>query len=113
MKENESIMDKLKGDMMIGMIEEALPKITPFLAPAIEKMNEWFGDDEKVVVIRKIKGQPAKVIVLKNNIKNAGYEIKKSDKENVFSADKEVVGDVFNIEEFVQKMMTGDLFKKD
>lgn len=101
------IFDKVKEDMLMEVVESALPKIKPFLAPAMEKMNEWFGEDEKLVVIRKSKGQTAKVIIFDNT--KGDYEINKG--KNIFTADKETIIGVHDIEDFMAKLISGDLTK--
>jgi hypothetical protein len=107
-KKEAGLFDKIKDDMLMEVIEGAIPKIKPFLEPAMVKMNEWFGEDEKLIVIRKNKGQSAKVIIFDN--KKGEYEIR-SGENKIFTADKECIVGVFDIEEFMSKMITGDISK--
>ena len=107
-KKEGGLFDKIKDDMLMEVIEGALPKIKPFLEPAMVKMNEWFGEDDKLIVIRKNKGQSAKVIIFDN--KKGEYEIR-SGENKTFTADKESIVGVFDIEEFMSKMITGDISK--
>jgi len=109
-EKKSSLFDKVKEDMLMDVVEQALPKIQPFLVPAMEKMNEWFGEDEKLIVIRKSKGQSTKVIIFDN--KNGNYKIEKSSDKNTFEAySKESIIGVYDISEFVTKMISGDLTK--
>lgn len=107
-KKEGGLFDKIKEDVLMEVIEGAIPKIKPFLEPAMNKMNEWLGDDDKLIVIRKNKGKSAKVIIFNN--KKGEYEIK-SGKDKLFTADKESIIGVFDIEEFMTKIIGGDISK--
>jgi len=107
-KKEGGLFDKIKDDVLMEVVESAIPKIKPFLEPAMAKMNEWLGDDEKLVVIRKNKGQSAKVIIFDN--KKGEYEIKSGENKS-FTADKESIIGVFDIEEFMTKIINGDISK--
>lgn len=107
-KKEGGLFDKIKDDVLMEVIEGAIPKIKPFLEPAMAKMNEWLGDDDKLVVIRKNKGQSAKVIIFDN--KKGEYEIKSGENKS-FTADKDSIIGVFDIEEFMTKIISGDISK--
>lgn len=110
-KEETSIVDTMKEQVMMEVIDSILPKLQPFIAPAMEKLNEYFGDDEKIFIIRRSKGQAAKVIVLDNT--KGEYSI--SNEVDVtgklvksFTADKEAIINVFDTGQFVQKLLSGE-----
>lgn len=65
-EEKAGIFDDMKELAMISFIEGLLPKLEPFIAPATAKLEEYFGNDTKVFLIRRMGGQPTKVIVLDN-----------------------------------------------
>lgn len=110
MSENkESLFDKVKEDAFMSMVEGALPKIQPFIEPAMAKFSEWFGDDNKLVLIKKNVGQSPKVIILDN--KNGEYEIKCGE-EKKFTATPESVIGVYDIADFVGKMISGEFTKQ-
>ena len=102
------LFDKIKEDMGMEVLESLIPKIKPFLAPGIEKMNEWFGEDEKIIIIKKNKGAKAKVLIFDNN--KGEYEIKSGEGKK-FTADKDCVIGVYDIEDFMQSLISGDLTK--
>ena len=108
-EKQSSVFDKIKEDMLMEVVESAIPKLKPFLKPTMEKMNEWFGEDEKLIVIKKNKGQKTQVIIFDNT--KGDYEIKRSGVSNTFTADAECVVGVYEIETFVEKMITGDISK--
>lgn len=110
-KKESTIFDQAKEALLMEVVEQAIPKLKPFLVPAMAKMNEWFGDDEKLILIRKTKGQKAQVLIFDNTV--GDYEIKKDtiNNINIFTADKECVKGVYPIEDFVEKMITGDISK--
>jgi len=105
----ENLFDKVKEDALMSLVETALPKIQPFLKPAVEKMNEWFGQDDKLIIIKKNKGQSVKVIIFDN--KKGDYEISKLDDKSVFTADKDCIVGVYDIEDFATKLISGELTK--
>jgi hypothetical protein len=107
----ENLFDKVKEDALMSMVETALPKIQPFLKPAAEKMNEWFGDDDKLIVIKKNKGQPVRVIIFDN--KKGDFEISKSGEKNTFTADKECIIGVYDVEAFATKLISGEFTKSE
>ncbi len=106
-----NVFDKIKEDVLMDLVEGAIPKIKPFLVPALEKMNEWFGDDTKTIIIKKNKGQKAKVVIFDNT--KGEYKIEKSESKeiNIFTADQECIIGVYEIEEFMTKMISGDITK--
>lgn len=61
-----SFMDTAKEAALMSLVEGILPKIKPFIDPAVKKLEEYFGDDEKIFLIRRTKGKAAQVIVLDN-----------------------------------------------
>jgi hypothetical protein len=105
---SDGIFDKIKEDMLMEVIEGALPKIKPFLAPALEKFNEWFGEDDKLIIIKKNKGASIKVIILDNN--KGEYEIKNGDNK-CFSVQKESIIGVYPIDDFMGKIISGEFTK--
>lgn len=105
----ENIFDKVKEDAFMSLIEGALPKIQPFLKPAVEKMNEWFADDSKLIVIKKNIGQPVRVIIF--DTKKGDFEISQANGKGVFTADKESIVHVLEVEDFMTKLISGELTK--
>lgn len=103
------IFDKIKEDVFMEVIESAIPKIKPFLVPALEKLNEWFGNDEKIIVIKKFGDKKLKVVIFDNNV--GEYEIKNSKDGKVFTSDPDSIVGVHDIESFMEKIITGDLTK--
>lgn len=102
------IFDKVKEDMLMEVVESALPKIKPFLTPAMQKLNEWLGDDSKLIVVKRNKNATTKVIIFDNT--KGEYEIK-SGKEKVFTADKESIIGVYDVDDFISKLISGDISK--
>lgn len=64
--EEVSFMDTAKQAALMSFVEGILPKIKPFINPAVKKLEEYFGDDEKVFLITRKKDRAARVIVLDN-----------------------------------------------
>ncbi len=110
-KKESSIFDQAKESLLMEVVEQAIPKLKPFLVPAMAKMNEWFGEDEKLILIRKNKGGKAQVVIFDNSV--GDYEIKKDavNNINIFTADQKCIMGVYPIEDFVEKMITGDISK--
>lgn len=61
-----SFMDSAREAALMSLVEGILPKIKPFIDPAVKKLEEYFGDDSKMFLIRRTKGKAAQVIVLDN-----------------------------------------------
>ena len=107
--DKSNLFDKFKEDMLMEVVEGVLPKIKPFLKPAVEKMNEWFGEDDKIIIIKKNKNQGTKVIILDN--KKGEYEIVNSINSKKFSVDRDSIIGVHDIENFIEKVISGDITK--
>lgn len=112
-KQSNPLIDSLKSEMMMGLVEGLLPQIQPFITPALEKLNEYFGDDEKIFVMKRIRGE-VKVIVI-NNVAGE-YEIGRKivkDGDNVetietpFIIDKSSIIAVHDINSFIESLLSG------
>lgn len=62
----ESLFDQIKTDAMMGVVESIMPKLKPMIDPTMKKLEEYFGDNTKIFMIRRSLGQTPKVIVLSN-----------------------------------------------
>lgn len=102
------LFDKVKEDMLMSMVEGILPQVKPFLAPALEKFNEWFGEDEKLIVIKKNKGGSIKVIILDNS--KGEYEIRNGENKK-FSAPPDAIIGVYPLDDFMEKIISGEFTK--
>ena len=104
-----TVFDQMKEDALIGLVEGLLPKLKPFIEPAMAKLEDYFGDDEKIFIIRRSKNSRAKVIVL-DNTKGEGYNIANEISEDgvitkKFECDPESVIQVYDTGIFVQKLL--------
>jgi len=120
-KEAETMIDEMKQDAVMGLIEGFIPKIAPMIEKASSKLEEYFGDDEKVFLIRRSAGQKPQVIVL-SNLKGY-YEISNTTKvegtgenaelvvEKTFRAHKNAIIDVHDTGAFVTKLLNGEFAK--
>ena len=108
-------LDDIQGELFASTIESLLPKIKPFIAPAVEKFKEFLGDNEKTIVIRRNKGGSPTVIVFDNSAfdeEGTGYSILNSKTEKHFKSNPDAVKDVYNVDDFINKLLTGDLMKE-
>ena len=49
----DNFLSDIQGEIFASTIEGLIPKIKPFIAPAIEKFKEFLGDNDKTIVIRR------------------------------------------------------------
>lgn len=121
-EEKEDFIDEMKQDAFLGVIEGVLPKLTPMIEKASVKLEEYFGDNEKIFLIRRINGKKPQVMVLSNlkgsytisnkaiitgEGENAEIEI-----ENTFNGTQSAVIDIHDTGEFVTKLLNGEFTKK-
>lgn len=107
-----TVFDQMKEDALLGLVEGLLPKLKPFIEPAMMKLEDYFGDDEKIFIIRRSKNSRAKVIVL-DNTKGEGYNIANEISEDgvvtkKFECDPTSVIQVYDTGIFVQKLLSGE-----
>lgn len=114
------LLEGVKDEVASTLIETVLPKIKPFIKPAVDKIQEFLGDNENFVIIRRLNNKvSAQVIVFDNSKK---YEISNgvesfdkdgnkinADKKKIFKAiDNDAVVNVFNVEEFINALLKGE-----
>ena len=117
-EEKKTFVDEMKEDAMMGFIEGLIPQLEPMILKASEKLEEYFGDNEKIFMIQRLAGQKPKVIVL-SNIKGK-YLISNETRiegdeivsENEFKANNSSVIDVYDTGEFVTKLLSGEFTKQ-
>ncbi len=117
----QTFAQELQEDAIMGLVEGFLPKIKPMIEKATVKLEEYFGDDEKIFLMRRVSGQAAKVIVLSNvkgyyqisnktSIEGEGEDAEVvMDKEFIVS--KDAVIDVYDSADFINKLLAGDFTK--
>lgn len=117
----QTFAQEIQEDAVMGLIEGFLPKIKPMIEKAITKLDEYFGDDSKIFLIRRQAGQAAKVIVL-SNVKGY-YEISNKTSiegegddaevlmEKEFKVHKDAVIDVYDTADFISKLLNGEFTK--
>ncbi len=81
-------------------IDGLLKSIKPLIPKATESFNEFLGDDEKIIMIRKIKGSNTPTIFV-TTVENLKIEIYDKAKMNNFS-----------VGEGIEKVMSGKLFEE-
>jgi len=50
------ILAAMQAEMMMTVVDSVLPSLKPFIEPGINKLNEFLGDDEKLLVVRRLNG---------------------------------------------------------
>lgn len=117
-EDKQTFIDEMKEDAMMGFIEGLIPKLEPMIQKASEKLKEYFGDDEKIFMIKRKAGSSPQVIVLSNlkgkylisnETRIEGDEIIS---ENEFRATNSSVIDVYDTGEFVTKLLSGEFTKQ-
>lgn len=109
-------LDGPEGLMIMGVVQGLLPQIMPYIGDAMKKLDEYFGDDNKIFVMKKIGGE-VKVLVIDNT--KGEYEISRVEKiidgqtqekkmVNTFTADAGVVIDMKGTSAFVEDLLTGN-----
>jgi hypothetical protein len=112
-KSTSPIMDSMKDEIAKELISSLLPKVKPFIKPAAEKLDNYLGDNERIIVIRRSsKSKSSKVIVLNAN---GEYDISCDGKGNKqFIADHlnnteiKTAEHIFDINQFIDKFLCGE-----
>lgn len=115
-----SLFQNFQDQAFMSFIEGLIPKLQPFIEPMEGKLADYFGDDEKIFVMRKSAGKPIQVIVFDNT--KASYEIsneiqniegsEETKRVKKFVADPESIIAVINVGEFVQKLLSGQFIQE-
>lgn len=106
-KKNLPMMMGIKDEILASVIEDVLPKLQPMIAPAKRELEKYLGSDEKLILLSKAsEGSSAKVIVIKTD-SNLLIQGKKLGRK--FTCEKEAIEHVFNVDEFVEMLLTGKL----
>jgi hypothetical protein len=97
-----SILGMAESEMADAMVQNFLPKIKPFLAPMMEELNQYLGDEDKTVVIRRRKNSSPVIVILDNkeDFIVTGPKV---------DAEKKAILKVYNIEQFVELLINGKL----
>lgn len=106
-EKEEGLFDKIQSDAMMSFVENLIPKVQPFIDPAVEKLMEYFGDDEKIFILRKL-GNKIKVFILDN--KKGEYSLASGAGKH-FKADEESIIAVIDVNDFIQKLLMGEFTK--
>lgn len=99
---------KINEDTTKMLIESLLPKVLPFIEDAENKLNEFMGDNEKTIVLFRMRGK-TKVLILNN--KSGEYSISNSsvdESKNQFSVDEEAIDNVIDVKELATQLLTGN-----
>lgn len=111
-KKEESLFDEVKGEMLASAAQAIIPKIIPFVEPAMDEFDKYLGDNDKLILIRKIKDCPSMVIILDNNKGGYTIEMDKSQGVEIFDVDEEAVNATYGVREFIEKLFSGELIKE-
>lgn len=107
-QEKNPIIERIENDAMMSFIEGLLPQIKPFIDPAMTKLEEYFGDDEKIFLIRRKAGKTPLVIELSNKVGNYNISYDSETGEKIFKASEDSVLNIHNSGEFVEKLLKGE-----
>lgn len=112
--DKKSMFSDVQEEMFGTLVEGLIPKIKPFIKPAVEKFREFLGDNEKIIVIRQLKGGSPTVFVLDNHIGDYHIENSAEEKKNIFTASgtPSPVKDIYDVNLFIEKLLTGELMKE-
>ena len=93
---SKSDMEYMGRDFIESLVENFLPMIEPHLKPAKKKLDEFLGEDENWVLLRRPKGQDTKVYIFD------------ASKIESFKHNK-AIKKTHDVEEFLQLLLTGRL----
>lgn len=112
-EKKENIFTEIQEEMFASTIEALLPKIKPFIKPAVGKFEEFLGDNEKTIIIRKLKGGSPTVFIFDNKIGNYKIEVDPSNSVSIFTASQEPspVIDIYDVNLFIEMLISGQLMK--
>lgn len=110
-KKEETLVDKMQGEMAASFISSILPKVQPLIGPALDGLKDFLGDNNFTIIIRQGKRTGStKVIVLDNN-KFPGYSIINEQDKKEFSIDETCLKGLYDSEEFIRMLFAGELTK--
>lgn len=109
-----SMFDSLKEQAFMNVIDTILPKLQPFIEPAEKKLEDYFGQDSKIFVMRKAPNNQIQVIVFdntKSNYRICNEMTEDGTRTSEFKAGKEAVIAVFDVSTFIQRLLGGEFTK--
>jgi len=102
----ESVFKQGEETLQEQIAIKAIGLVNPLLKGCNEEISTYLGDNEKVILLRKInKDSPVGIFVLDAK---GNFEIKGGEKF-VFTGDKAVLLKYYTAEEFVELLLTGRL----
>lgn len=105
------LLEGIKDEVAQTMIESILPKLKPFLKPAVEHIESFLGDNDNLVVLRvPKKGKTSQVVVLDNNEPleiSVRIDEKTGQVHKKFTASSKAVKEVFETHVFLELILSG------
>lgn len=112
-KSKTPLIDMMQESSVKSFVEGALPAVLPMLEPLSIKLDEYLGDNEKIIIIRRASSKSRAAVLVLDTSKDFTV---KGGKDKVFSmAAKMVDGHkvpvpviyYFNTAEFVTELLSG------
>lgn len=113
----KTMFSEIQEEMFGTAIEAMMPKIMPFIKPAMEKFSQFLGDNEKTIIIRRLKNGNPSVFIFDNTKGSYAISNDSATAENKFSgsagvgAENSPINQVYDISMFVNKLLTGELLQ--
>ena len=104
------IVDMFQSDMMATIVEGLLPKIQPMIEPMKNKLAEYLGNNEKIIIVRRSNDKTEPSVMVLDTSKDftiAGGANKKF--SFALDEDKKPIAilEYLDIGEFIQSMLSG------
>lgn len=96
MSNERSLVRKAQDQMEQEIASQIIDMVKPALKPALEKLNEYLGDDEKMIIIRRPKDMDTVVAVIE------------TDKVEKFSLSTDEY-ERYSAKDFVENLLSGNL----
>jgi len=108
MEKKKSFLEEMEGDLGLSLVTDLVPKLGKYIKPSIEALENFIGDDGKIIVIRKIKSGVF-AIIIDTVGKDSDFEITKS-KMNV---PKDMIHSCLPIDNALVDILSGSIGNKN
>lgn len=116
------IIDMMQESTVRSFVEGALPAVLPMLEPLSQKLDEYLGDNEKIIIIRRSNSNSRATVLVLDTSKEFTVKGAEKKEDRVFSMKAKLDEEgnkvpipviyYFNTAEFVKELLSGKFTKE-
>lgn len=105
------IIKQQEADAGLFFLEGLIHKLAPQIAGMNDKISEYLGDNEKIIILRKKDKNSPPVVITFDTAKYLEIVFNKGDVKKLFTAEPEAILNSTDVGQFLQNLLTGGFDK--